>query len=272
MEAKKTSRKDHPPQIRSVAKALMILDLLAASQREMSLAELAREMELPKSTLHGLLSTLRDYGYIEQSAFDGRYRLGIRLFEIGNAVANNWDVRRVAAPYIQHLVEELEETVHLVILDKGEVLYIDKRESRQSLRIVSQVGMRLPAHCTGVGKVLLAYLHPSEVKRIIALKGLPRYTRNTITDPRRLEAELEKIRSQGYAIDNEEIMDGLRCVAAPLREHNGKVCAAISVSGPAARMDGERLQLAIDRITRTAAEISAGLGYRPVVESDASGA
>ncbi len=272
MEAKKTGKKDHPPQIRSVAKALMILDLLAASQREMSLAELAREMDLPKSTLHGLLSTLRDYGYIEQSAFDGRYRLGVRLFEIGNAVANNWDVRRVAAPYIQQLVEELEETVHLVILDKGEVLYIDKRESRQSLRIVSQVGMRLPAHCTGVGKVLLAYLHPGEVKRIIALKGLPRYTRNTITDPHRLEAELEKIRSQGYAIDNEEIMDSLRCVAAPLREYNGKVCAAISVSGPAARMDGERLQLVIDRITRTAAEISARLGYRPVVGSDASGA
>ncbi|MDN5327296.1 MAG: IclR family transcriptional regulator, regulon repressor, partial [Moorella sp. (in: firmicutes)] len=104
MEAKKTGKKDHPPQIRSVAKALMILDLLAASQREMSLAELAREMDLPKSTLHGLLSTLRDYGYIEQSAFDGRYRLGVRLFEIGNAVANNWDVRRVAAPYIQQLV------------------------------------------------------------------------------------------------------------------------------------------------------------------------
>ncbi|WP_262366775.1 IclR family transcriptional regulator, partial [Neomoorella thermoacetica] len=107
-----------------MAKALKILDLLAATQKEMSLAEIAQKMDLPKSTLHGLLSTMSDFGYIEQSAFDGRYRLGIRLFEVGNAVANNWDVRRVAAPYIQHLVEELEETVHLVILDKGEVLYI----------------------------------------------------------------------------------------------------------------------------------------------------
>ncbi|KYH32241.1 IclR family transcriptional regulator [Neomoorella mulderi] len=258
--------------IRSVAKALMILDLLAANQRDMSLAEIARAMDLPKSTLHGLLATMRDFGYLEQSPFDGRYRLGVHLFEIGNIVANNWDVRKVAGPYIQKLVDELGETVHLVILDKGEVLYIDKRESHQSLRIVSQVGMRLPAHCTGVGKVLLAYLHPSEVKRIIATKGLPRYTRHTITDPRRLEAELEKIRAAGYAVDNEEIMDSLRCVAAPIRDHNGKVCAAISVAGPVARLEGERFRLAVELVTRTAAEISTGLGYRPAAGSDASGA
>ncbi|MEW8958638.1 HTH-type transcriptional regulator XynR [Moorella humiferrea] len=257
--------------IRSVAKALTILDLLAAHQGDMSLGEIARALDLPKSTLHGLLATLRDFGYLEQSPFDGRYRLGVRLFEIGNIVANNWDVRKVAAPHIQKLVDELEETVHLVVLDKGEVLYIDKRESRQSLRIVSQVGMRLPAHCTGVGKVLLAYLHPSEVKRIIATKGLARYTRHTITDPRQLEAELAKIREMGYAVDNEEIMDSLRCVAAPIRNHNGKVCAAVSVSGPVARLEGEKFRLAVEQVVRTAAEISAGLGYRPAVGSDISG-
>ncbi|MGI6286638.1 IclR family transcriptional regulator [Neomoorella humiferrea] len=254
-----------------MAKALTILDLLAAHQGDMSLGEIARALDLPKSTLHGLLATLRDFGYLEQSPFDGRYRLGVRLFEIGNIVANNWDVRKVAAPHIQKLVDELEETVHLVVLDKGEVLYIDKRESRQSLRIVSQVGMRLPAHCTGVGKVLLAYLHPSEVKRIIATKGLARYTRHTITDPRQLEAELAKIREMGYAVDNEEIMDSLRCVAAPIRDHNGKVCAAVSVSGPVARLEGEKFRLAVEQVVRTAAEISAGLGYRPAVGSDISG-
>ncbi|MDN5362803.1 MAG: IclR family transcriptional regulator, regulon repressor [Moorella sp. (in: firmicutes)] len=272
MTVKKPEKQNHSPQIRSLAKALMILDLLAARQGEMSLAEIARELDLPKSTLHGLLSTLRDFGYIEQSAFDGRYRLGVHLFEIGNAVANNWDVRRVAAPHIQRLVDELGETVHLVILDKGEVLYIDKRESHQSLRIVSQVGMRLPAHCTGVGKVLLAYLHPARVRQIVAAKGLTRYTKNTITDLNRLEAELTRIRQLGYAVDNEEIMESLRCVAAPLRDLNGQVCAAISVSGPAARMEGERLQLAIEHLTRTAAEISAGLGYRSALGGDASGA
>ncbi|MGI9862769.1 IclR family transcriptional regulator [Moorella naiadis] len=267
MAVKMIVKRGNSTQIRSVAKALMVLDVLAANKRDMSLTEIARVMDVPKSTLHGLLATLRDLGYLEQSSFDGRYRLGIRLFEMGNIVANNWDVRKVTAPYIDKLVDELEETVHLVVLDKGEVLYIDKRESQQSLRIVSQVGMRLPAHCTGVGKVLLAYLHPTEVKQIITTKGLPRYTRHTITNPRRLEAELEKIRTVGYAVDNEEIMDGLLCVAAPIRDHNGKVCAALSVAGPVARLEGERFQRAVELVTQTAVEISAGLGYQTALGS-----
>jgi len=256
----------------SVAKALTIIDLLADKGRSMSLAEIAGELGMPKSTLHRLLSTLREFYYVEQSPVDGRYKLGIRLFEIGNAVAINWDVRKVAAPYIQKLVDEFGETAHLVVMDKGEVLYIDKRESKQSLRIVSQIGMRLPAHCTGVGKVLLAYLQPAEVKRIIAQKGLKRYTGQTITDMRVLETELEKIRKLGYAVDNEEIMDSLRCVAAPIRSYNGKVCAAISVSGPVARMAGERFYQAIKLVMQTAADISAGLGYRPALGREHNGA
>ncbi|MCF6095608.1 IclR family transcriptional regulator [Thermovorax subterraneus] len=252
----------NPAQIRSVAKALKIIDILAEARKELALHDIAQKLGLAKSTVHGLLATLKSFGYVEQSPFTGKYKLGVRLFEIGNIVAHSWDVRAVAAPYIQKLVNELEETVHLVVMDKGEVLYIDKRESLQSIRIVSQIRMRLPAHCTGVGKVLLAYLPSSEVKRIIAQKGLPRFTKNTITDPKALEEELVKIRIQGYAIDNEEIMDSLRCVAAPIRDHTGKVCAAISVSGPVARLDGEKLKLAIDLVTKTAKDISAGLGYR----------
>jgi DNA-binding IclR family transcriptional regulator len=251
------------PQIRSVAKALTIINILAENQRAMSLAEIAAKIALPKTTIHGLLSTLRDYGYVEQSDFDGNYRLGIILFEIGSKVADNWDVRKVATPYIQKLVDGTGETVHLVRLDKGEVLYIDKHESTQSLRIVSEIGSRLPAHCTGVGKALLAFISPAEVKRIIAIKGLKRYTKNTITDPEKLEVELERVRRQGYAEDNEEIMESLRCVAAPIWDHNGKACAAISISGPSARMDHERMQLLREHIVQTAMDISANLGYRP---------
>jgi len=150
----------------------------------------------------------------------------------------------------------------LAVLDKGEVLYIDKRESTKSLRIVSQVGTRLPTHCTGVGKVLLANLPIDQVRRIIATKGLSRYTKNTITDFRRLEEELNLVRQQGYAMDNEEIMESLRCVAVPLRDHTGKVCAAISVSGPSARFDGEQLESIVDLMVRIGREISASLGYR----------
>jgi len=258
----KDSRQGAPSQIRSVAKALMILKLLASSKREMSLAEIASKMSMAKSTVHGLLSTMRDFGFIEQSTFNGNYRLGIALFEIGSKVANNWDVRKVAAPYIQKLVDEIGETVHLVVLDKGEVLYIDKHESTKSLRIVSEIGSRLPAHCTGVGKALLAYLPAREMKQIIAAKGLPRYTKNTITDPLQLEIELERIRQLGYAEDNEEIMESLCCVAAPIWDHHCKVCAAISISGPNARMQGDRLELIRKHVVQTAMEISTNLGYR----------
>lgn len=252
-------------QIRSVVKAVMILDVLASGRGELALGEIARQLDLAKSTTHGILATLRNFNYVEQSAFTGKYKLGIRLFELGNMVANRWDVRVTSVPHIQTLVDTIQETVHLVILDKGEVLYIDKRECSQSLRIVSQVGIHLPAHCTAVGKVLLAHLPAGEMRRVVAAKGLPRFTQRTITDLRELELELGRIRERGYAVDNGEIMDSLRCVAAPIRDHGGKVCAAISISGPAARLSGEDFARAVGLVTRTAADISADLGYRDAV-------
>lgn len=252
--------------VRSLAKALEVIDLLANSNEDMRLGEIAKRLQLPKSTVYGILNTLRDKGYVDQSPFDGRYRLGVRLFEVGSSVARRWDVYVVAGPFIQKLLEEFGETVHLVMLDKGEVLYIDKRETRQSLRIVSQVGMRLPAHCTGVGKVLLAHLPESEVRRIVAEKGLKVYTPNTISSLPRLLSELEKIREQGYAVDNEEIMQGLRCVAAPVRNHEGRVIAAISISGPVSRISGERFTQAVNLVTETAGNISRALGFRDQAE------
>ncbi len=248
--------------IQSVARALTIVDILAKARGELALNEIASRLSLPKSTVHGLVSTLKDFGYIEQSAFTGKYRLGVRFFEVGHIVAQGWEVRTVAAPYVNKLLEELAETVHLVVLDKLEVLYIDKRESGRSLRIASRVGMRLPAHCTGVGKMLMAHLSPEERRKLINEKGLPKFTENTLTDVQVLEEELAKIRMQGFAIDNEEIMGSLRCVAAPIRDQTGNVISAISVSGPVSRMEGERLANAIRRLKETAEEISTCLGYR----------
>lgn len=249
-------------QVRSVAKALRIVDLLVEAGRELSLADIAQGLKLPKSTTHGLISTLREFGYIEQSPENGKYRLGIRLFEIGSVVARSWDVRAVAVPYIEKLVSELQETVHLAVLDRGEVLYIDKRESYRPFCMVTEIGTRLPAHCTGLGKVLLAHLNPAELRRIIAEKGLKRYTPNTITDVGRLEEELERVHQRGYAIDNEELMEGLRCVAAPIYDREGKAVAAMSISGPAARLTGERLRRAIVLVTDTSSQVSRALGYR----------
>ena len=122
--------------------------------------------------------------------------------------------------------------------------------------------MRLPVHCTGVGKAIMAYLKPEETREIIARKGLPRYTCNTLTDQAALEGELSKVRRQGYAVDNQEIMDSLKFVAAPIRNQSGKVVSAISISGPISRIQGEHFERAIDLVTRTATTISAKLGYR----------
>lgn len=253
-------------QIRSISKALNIIELLAETRQELSLSEISRRLGFAKSTAHGLLSTLRDFEYVEQSFFTGRYKLGLRLFEIGSIVAHGWDLRVNAVPHIQNLFDQLGETVHLVVLDKGEVLYIDKRESRQPMRIVSQVGTRLPAHCTGVGKVLLAHLGNAELKRIIATRGLARYTKNTITDQKKLEEELALIRTREYAVDNEEIMDNLRCIAAPIRDQTGKVIAAISVSMPTIRFSEEQFNQMVASVKQTASNISSDLGYRLTME------
>ena len=253
--------------VRSLAKALKVVNLLADANKELSLSELSKRMDMPKSTTHGMLATLWEFGYVEQSPFTGNYKLGMRLFELGNIVAHSWDVRAVSAPYIQKLMDEVGETVHLVVLDRGEVVYIEKRECRQSIQIVSQIGMRLPAHCTGVGKVLLAYLPDAEVRQIIKKKGMTRFTKNTITDPRSLETELDRIRERGYAIDNEEIMDGLFCMAAPIRDYSGKVIAAVSVSGPTSRIKMEKLPKALELVVQTSGEISSALGYRPLLEA-----
>lgn len=257
------SNRERGSQIRAVARAINILEVLGQANGELSLGQIAGRVGLAKSTVHGLISTLRDFDYVTQSPLTGKYKLGVTLFELGNSVARNWDVRIVSVPYIQNLLEQTGRTVHLAVLDKGEVLYVDKRECHDTLRIVTQVGRRLPAHCSGVGKVLLAYLPINEARRIISQNGLPAFTKKTITDINKLEKELEQIREQGYALDNEEIMDSLRCIAAPIRNHEHKVVASISISGHINFLSGEAHRDAIEKIVETSNSISRDLGYKP---------
>lgn len=250
--------------VQSVERALKLVELLAKERREMSLTEISQKMGWPKSTVHGLLATLRDYDIVEQSAENGRYRLGVRLFELGTIVAKNWDVRGAAKPAMLQLNAQLGETVQLATDDKGEVLYLEKINSTHLMRIVSEEGARLPMHCSGVGKVLLAYKSDSEVKWIVSQKGLPALTTKTITSLPRLQQELAEIRRNGYGFDNGEIMEGLRCVAAPIRDANSRVRYAVSVSGLYANMQGERLGKIIVALREAADTISHNLGYRDV--------
>ena len=248
--------------VQSVARSLMILDLLAQENREMSLTEIAKAMGWPKSTVHGLIATLKDYYYVDQSPVNGCYRLGVRLFELGNVVARSWDIKAIAMPIMQELNSRFGETVQLATEDKGEVLYLEKLDSTHLMRIVSEIGSRLPMHCTGLGKVLLAYKTPSEIKWILTKHGMRPMTSRTITDRETLERELIRIRRQGYAIDNREVMDSLSCVAAPIYNRDGDVKYAISVSGLANNFFGERMEKVKDELLKAADVISYAMGHR----------
>jgi DNA-binding IclR family transcriptional regulator len=193
----------------------------------------------------------------------GQYRLGTKLIELAGRALEAMSVARVAKPQLEDLVATTGETAHLMVFDANEGLYVEKVESPRSFRMPSQVGRRIPLHCTGVGKALLAYLPPEDVERVIAERGLPALSPNTITTPRALAKELATIRDRGYAVDAEEIELGLRCIAAPVFDHTGSVAASISIAGPSARVTPSReAELAL-RVMAAAAEISRQLGHAP---------
>lgn len=248
--------------IQSVDRALQILDVFSIKEKELGVTEIAHRLDLHKSTAFGLLTTLEHWGCIEQNRQTGKYRLGLKLLELGDRVKEGLDLRVLGLPFLQELVECYRETVHLVVHDRGEVVYIEKVEGPTAIRMYSQVGKRAPMHSTGVGKVILAYRPPEEVDALIAEKGLDAYTPNTITDEERLREELIKIRENGYCFDNEEIEVGLRCVAAPIMDSQQEVVAAISLSGPSTRMTDAQMEELISPVKETALKISRSLGFQ----------
>jgi DNA-binding IclR family transcriptional regulator len=248
--------------VQSLARALRLLEALADSDRELSLTELSDKLEWPKSTIHGILTTLRDYRFVEQSEINGRYRLGVRLFEFGQKAARNWGIREIALPVMQKLNAQCGEMVQLATEDAGEVFYLEKIDSTHIIRIVSEIGIRLPIHCSGLGKVLLAFRAPTEARRILMRNGMRRMTNKTITDPAEMEVELAKIRKQGFATDNQEIMEGLSCIAAPIRDKDGVVKYAVSISGIAERLTGAYMEQIKEYVIQAADEISHNLGFR----------
>ena len=246
----------------SVANSIRLTKAFSEDEYEMGISALAMRLGLAKSTVHRLATTLVEYDILEQNKETGKYRLGLALFELGTMVRRKMDTNSGAQVQIHALADETGETVQLAILDHLSVLYIRIRESRQAVRMSSGLGSRAPAHCTGVGKALIAFQPPEIVQQIID-NGLKRYTQGTITDPERLRAELATIRQKGYAIDDEEIEVGLRCIAAPIRDHSGQVTAAISVAAPVQRMTKKNLQATIPSVIAAADAISRRLGYLP---------
>lgn len=249
--------------INSVIRALAILDLLGQSDAELGITEISRELSLHKSTVFRLISTLMVAGYVQQNPKNEKYHLGIHIAQLGMNVLNRIDLRRVAKPFLNELMSICNEAVHLGVLDKVEVIYIDKIDVERPLTMGSRIGGKSPGYCTGLGKVLLAYASKDAIEQLLSKGNLTRYTSNTITDHNSLIEHLARIRDQGYAVDDEEHELGIRCVAVPIRDYQGHVIAALSVSGPTLRMTREKLDQVIPKIIEIGGRISQSLGYNP---------
>ena len=246
--------------VKSVRRAIKILEAFE-SDRGMSVTKISKILNLPKSSVHEILSTLVTEGILEKDFDSSTYHLGIKLFELGNRARSNLEIRKVATPHLKELNARFDETVHLTVLDNQEVLYIECFESTKRLRTYSVIGVRAPLYCTAVGKAILAFLPLDEIDEIIKVKGLEKFTENTITDRNVLLQELEKIVLAGYAVDNMEHEDGVRCVGAPIRNYSGKVFASISVSGPSQRVTLENIPEIAELVIATASDISRKLGF-----------
>jgi len=247
--------------IKVLNKTLSILEILLQQGSAMNMTEISERLEIYPSTIHRILDTLKHWGYVEQDPKTQKYRLGLKLLELGMAKLQQMDLVKEATPYLKELVRKCNETVHLGVLEEGEVLYVAKEESSQTIRMISYVGKRAPLHCTALGKLLLAYLPEEERRKILEQKALPPLTENTITDKRELEKELAKVREQGFALDREENEKDVRCVAAPIRNYQGEVIAALSISSPIFRIDVNAQNNLKEALIETSKKISKRLGY-----------
>ncbi|MGD9895074.1 MAG: IclR family transcriptional regulator [Dehalococcoidia bacterium] len=262
--------KSKDDQIRSLLKAIAILDCFSTRDQKLSVAEIAEMTRLPRATAHRLVATLKEARLLERERERDHYRLGMKLFEYGTTVLANMDLQREAKPFVESLSKLSRLNVHLCVFDGTRSTFINRSEVDGRTANTTVTMIAAPIYCTAGGKSILAFQPKSVIDRIIGL-GLTRYTEHTITDPERLLAELELVRSRGYAEDREEHGLGFRCVGAPIRDLSGRVFAGISVTGPANRFaDGIIPEYAV-LVRRHAAAISAQLGYASEESDDLPG-
>jgi IclR family transcriptional regulator, KDG regulon repressor len=247
-------------EVPALARGLRILDLLATRRRGLRVTEIAAELDLPRSATYELVYTLRVHRAVDITA-GGEVVLGSKLFMLGSAYADSVDLAQMAASAAEAARARADETVQAAILDGAHVLYVAKAESTHPLRLVSALGRKLPAQCTGLGKVLLAFLPDDEYQRVLEQIEWVGLTPNSITDPETLGHELERIREQEWAFDDCESNADVSCIAAPVRDRTGAVIAAMSVSTLATRMSEERREELRRIIVEAADDLSTALGY-----------
>ncbi|MCG8484809.1 MAG: IclR family transcriptional regulator [Clostridia bacterium] len=247
--------------VKSIVKAFDILELLD-KRNELGITEISEALGLDKSTVHRLISTLKEKGYVVQNASNNKYSNSFKLFEMGNNVVERLGFRRQAQPYLEHLARVTNETVNLAIMYDSNIIYIDKIESSATIKVDLNVGKKLPAYCTGLGKAMLAFMSQEKMEKIMADVEFIQYTNKTVADYPELLEQLKAIKQQGYSIDDEEYVEGLKCVSAPIFSYSGEVIAAISVAIPKYRYDeGEKNIGYANIIKKTAMSLSKELGY-----------
>ncbi|MBI3975893.1 MAG: IclR family transcriptional regulator [Armatimonadetes bacterium] len=246
--------------VKSLDRAFALLTMLGQADHPLSVREMSAQTGLPRPTVYRLVNALTAHGAVVAS--NGRVAIGPRLLWLAAQRLEQIELRTTGRPHLLDLCNGTGETAHLAVLEQGQVVYIDKVESPGPLRMASAVGKIMPAHSTALGKAMLAYLPEKQVRDILAAHGLPQRTANTITDAGRFFDELAAVRAHGYAIDNVENEEGIRCVGAPIMDHRGQVAGAISLSGSAASITLERARRDLSpRVRETAHQISLAMGW-----------
>jgi IclR family KDG regulon transcriptional repressor len=241
--------------VRAVERAMQILSSFDGEHAERGVSEIAQATGLHKATAYRIIMTLLNGSFLERTPDGERFRLGLRVVELGLGALRDLDFRQAAFPYMQQLVERFQEICTLGVFDHGQVLHVEIVHSKHTLTIAARVGRHLPAHCTASGKVLLAFLPPAVVEPILNAP-LAAYTERTITSPARLREELEVVRQRGYALDDEEFEVGIRAVAAPIQDIDGNVIAALSMPGPTNRITPERIPEIAQALVEAAEAVS----------------
>lgn len=261
MSEQEPSRRQHST-LSSVRNAARLLKEFSRDSREIGVTELSRRLGIGKSTAHRLLNTLAEERLLEQDPDTGAYRLGLAMYELGASVSMHTDLHNACIPVIDQLAAGTRETVQVAVLDFREVVYVERRDSPQTLRLFGRVGHRNDAYCTSTGKVLLAYLSPGRLDRTLDGWELSARTPHTITDMDRLRQELEMVRRRGWAENVNEVEMGVASVAAPIRNGLGEVVASVSVAGPVQRLTGDSLKRFARPTVEAGLAISRRLGYR----------
>lgn len=246
----------------AVERALSILESVAESSRGMTNSGLSRRLNIPKSSASYILRVLEKRDYLRRDT-DGRYRLGLKLMSLIGGAMTHLDVREIARPVLKDFLQKSRlPEAHLAVLDNGRAVYIEKEEAETSfIKMDIWVGHRLPVHTTAIGKILVAFLPDEEILRILELRGMEKKTKRSITNPQKILREAERVRKYGFAVDDEENAEGVRCIAAPIYDVHGKVIAALGTSSIILHIDEAHLPKIVELVKKAAAQVSRGMGF-----------